>query len=239
MSTSISIPQRFCGPPETGNGGYTAGLLAQAVGAAPVEVTLRRPLPLNRPLAVEREGDLTVLRDGAELLAEARVVADDLDSPPAPIAYDEAGAAGACSPVVVHPEWHPAPTCFVCGNERDPDDALCLFPGPVRPGLFATTWTPLLDFGDDGGLVREEIVWAALDCPSSFLIYDGVDERPERFYVLGRMTARVDEKPRCGEPHVVQAWSLGSERRKLFACSAICDLSGKVLAVSRSTWIGI
>jgi len=40
----VTIERRFCGPPESGNGGYSCGLLAAHVGG-PAEVTLRRSPP--------------------------------------------------------------------------------------------------------------------------------------------------------------------------------------------------
>ena len=45
------IAPRFCGPQDSGNGGYTAGLLAKQLGGS-VEVTLRQPPPLGRDLVV-------------------------------------------------------------------------------------------------------------------------------------------------------------------------------------------
>jgi len=48
----VVIARRFCGPPDTGNGGYSAGLLAQSL-RGPIEVTLRKlrrdqvPLPFS------------------------------------------------------------------------------------------------------------------------------------------------------------------------------------------------
>ena len=38
---TLSIDRRFCGPPGSGNGGYTAGRLAALIGD-PAEITLRR-----------------------------------------------------------------------------------------------------------------------------------------------------------------------------------------------------
>ena len=65
---SIVVPGRFCGPPDTGNGGYTAGLLAARTGlagkdgidglggltgdGAAVRVTLRQPPPLESTIVV-------------------------------------------------------------------------------------------------------------------------------------------------------------------------------------------
>ena len=47
----LRVPARFCGPPGVANGGFTGGSLAALLGGA-AEVTLRRPVPLDRPLPV-------------------------------------------------------------------------------------------------------------------------------------------------------------------------------------------
>ena len=53
-SRFLMIARRFRGPPESGNGGYTCGMLA-AEAAKPVEVRLMRPPPLDRPLEIREE----------------------------------------------------------------------------------------------------------------------------------------------------------------------------------------
>lgn len=39
---------------------------------------------------------------------------------------------------------HPFSTCFSCGTDRDPEEALCLRPGPLADGSgrYAARWTP-------------------------------------------------------------------------------------------------
>ena len=89
MLASLTITRRFRGPRTSANGGYAAGLLAQAVGAAAVEVTLRLPPPLERALTVTREGERVLLRDGDALIAEARP-GDPAVTPPTPPSFAEA-----------------------------------------------------------------------------------------------------------------------------------------------------
>ncbi len=63
MVEQIIIERRFCGPPDSGNGGYTCGRLANYVDGT-AEVTLLRPPPLERPLGIERrEGGMVRLSD--------------------------------------------------------------------------------------------------------------------------------------------------------------------------------
>ena len=71
-SFSISIPRRFNGPLESGNGGYCSGVAARFFEGA-AEVSLSRPVPLDTPLDVAREDDGSVrVLDGEALVIEAR-----------------------------------------------------------------------------------------------------------------------------------------------------------------------
>jgi hypothetical protein len=237
MHATLVIPDRFRGPPTSANGGYTAGSLAAFLDGA-AEATLRRPPPLDRPLAVEIGTDDVTLWDDGELVAEARRAVVDVE-PPTPVTVDDAAAAAEQSPFRKAPGEHPFPGCFVCGPERAPGDGLRLFPGRM-PGrdVFAVPWTPALEFDDGGGFVRREIVWSALDCPSSFAMY--LDEHPlEGPFVLGRLAARIDAPVEMGAPHVVLGWRVGVDGRKLFAGSALYDAGGTPLAVARATWIHV
>ena len=85
----LRIDQRYCGPPDSGNGGYVAGLVAKALGGSGVEVTLRAPPPLDVELDLRTAGDEAGLWDGETLVASARraAVAVDVPTPPS---FDEA-----------------------------------------------------------------------------------------------------------------------------------------------------
>ncbi len=249
MTTTLTIAPRFCGPPDSANGGYCAGRLAAAVNSGPgaaVEVTLRAPVPLARSLAVVAGGDGEVgageveLRDGDLVVATARVATLELDvvARLAPLSgagvretIERAHAVAATSPMLRAPDAHPFPGCFVCGTDRLDGDGLRLFPARL-PGsdLYAVVWTP--------AEVAPEFVWSALDCPSSFPMY--LDEDPfEGPCVLGRITARIDALPEIGEDHVVVSWREAVEGRKLITGSALLDADGRVLAAARATWIRI
>ncbi|HRO58851.1 MAG TPA: hypothetical protein PK177_06740, partial [Burkholderiaceae bacterium] len=92
--TSLEIPNRFNGPPASANGGYIGGLLADRIGAASAEITLRAPPPLGVTLDLRSASDgLFTLHDGDTLLVEARVTEFDVEVPTAP-GFEEAGAAG-------------------------------------------------------------------------------------------------------------------------------------------------
>ena len=224
---NVTLPDQFCGPPNSANGGYTAGTLARYLGGV-VEVTLRRPPPLGRPLKLDREGEHGFLRDGDDIVAEAVPTTVDLVSPP-PVDWDVAVVASASS-MFLDPELHPFPTCYVCGPLRDEGDGLRIFAGRV-PGsdVFAAPWTP--------SVVSEEMVWAALDCPSSASAF--ADETMAGPFVLGRIAVRIDQLPVAGQRHVIMSWGIERDGRKVFTASAIFGSDAALCAIARATWIQI
>ena len=223
------IPARFNGPPDSGHGGYSAGLGASLVDG-PAEVALRAPPPLETPMAVERreDGSAAVLVD-AQLVMEARPAAVDVEVPE-PVAIEDAAGATADSAFLL--DTHPFPTCFACGPERDEGDGLRLFPGPVRGrAVFACPWAPADEFGSDG-VVEPLYVWTALDCPSSAPAMGGPNP-----IVLASLAAELREPVRVGEPHVIGSWELEREGRKRWSGVVLWDATGAVCAVGRALWI--
>ena len=221
--TTIVIPRRFCGPAESGNGGYVCGRLAAFVDAPAVEVTLRQPPPLEEPLLVVRQHDRVLLLDEDLLVAEAAAADLGLATRPA-VSWDDAVAA---SSGYVGFQEHAFPECFVCGPAREPGDGLRIFAGPVAgaEGVVAAPW-----------IAREvalEIIWAAIDCPGAFAV--GFSARGET--VLGRMTARIVRLPAEGERCVSIGWPIGEDGRKLYAGTALFSETGELLALARQTWI--
>ena len=221
MTEAIVIPRRFNGPPESANGGYACGRVAELVGGR-AEVTLLSPPPLERPLAVVRRSDGVDVRDGETLVARGEPVDFELEIP-GPVSVAEAEAARGRYAGFRH---HAYATCFTCGPARA--DGLGIFPGPVSGrDVVAAPWVPPL------GVVPEEIVWAALDCPSGW----AVDEFQREGVLLGRLAAKLLGPVVGGEPHVVIGWGTGAEGRKRFAGSALFTASGDLRAYARSTWI--
>jgi len=227
MRTTLRVPARFCGPPTSGNGGYTAGLLAaQLLGPDGVEVTLRRPPPLEHDLTVVGDEGRAELRDGDDLVAEA-IATTLVVEPPPEIGWNDAVTASASS-TFRDATQHPFPTCFACGPDRAEGDGLRLFAGTVEPtGLFAAPWVPTE--------VTGPIVWAALDCPSSAPAF--ADPTADGPFVLGRIAARVERLPTVGARHVVTSADLGRDGRKFHAVSAVRDEDGALCAIALATWI--
>src|SRR3954452_2281526 len=213
---AIVIDSRFRGPDDSGNGGYTCGVIAREHGGREVEVTLRLPPPLDEYLRLDEDGRVW---DDHALVAEVHDAVVGLE-PPAPVPWAEAVAAQA-------PDLgSPFPQCFVCGHARV--DGLHIHAGPVAGrDVVAAPWEVHAD------TVGPEFVWAALDCPGAYAT--GVPGRG--VVVLGRLAARVDRVPQAGERCVVVARSIGSDGRKHGAVTALFTASGELLGLARALWI--
>jgi hypothetical protein len=230
----VRIDHRFCGPPQSGNGGYTCGLVASVLEGA-VEVTLRAPPPLDTELTLASVDGGAVLRgpDGS-VLAEGKPVTLEL-ALPQPVSFEEAERA---SPHYIGFREHPYPGCFVCGPARAPENGpgLGLFAGAVTgQRVVAAPWQPARELCDASGLVRKEFVWASLDCPSWFGHAAFAERVPT--ILLGRLTANVLRCPASGERCVVQGWGLGQEGRRILCGSALFGEDGACLAYARATWV--
>jgi len=226
---SVSIPGRFNGPLESGQGGYSAGIAAGLLGGA-VEVTLRSPVPLDTELAVSRTDGAIELLDRDTLILEARSMPEFHADVPPPVTPEEARRASAGYRGEHDGQFS---RCFVCGPARD--DALGVFAGDVDGReVVASPWTPPAWSADGDGDVLPEFVWAALDCPTFFAAYIGQDLPAS---VLGRLTARVDAPARAGDEHVVMAWPLEVDGRKRTAGAALVTGTGEPLAVARALMI--
>ncbi len=216
---TITISRRYRGPLHSGNGGYSAGLLAAFVDG-PAEVTLRLPPPLDRPLSVSETDDAVLLLDGEAIVAEARPSAWTFD-PPKPVSLAEAEEAAAHH---VRFGGETFSECFSCGVR--PDDGLCIHAGPVAGrDVHAAPW--------QAREVSPEVIWAAIDCSGAYAV--GGPGRGE--VVLGRMAAEIRRLPEEGEQCIVLAWPLGEDGRKLYAGTALTTADGELLAIARQTWI--
>jgi hypothetical protein len=224
IAGDLTIAGRFNGPLDSGQGGYSAGMLAGFVDG-PAVVSLRRPVPLDTPLAVASAGAGSAsLLDGDELVAEA--VAEPVEvEVPQPV--DVAAAREATTRYRGEREGMFS-RCFVCGLARD--DGFHVHAGEVPGrGLVASPWTPPDWAADEAGNVRAEFVWAALDCPATFAA--------AALGVLARFAVRIEGPVAAGREHVIIGWSLGAEGRKQHAGSAAFTSGGDLLAASRALLI--
>jgi len=224
LPDSILIPRQFRGPAQSANGGYTCGTIAELVGADVVEVTLRKPPPLDVELTVARGADGWVeVIHGEQVVAEARPSSLERDVPGAP-SFEEARRLSAERGD--DPD-HPFPGCFVCGPGRAPGDGLRLRPAPLGDGRLVAPWLVAPQFAG------RRFAWAALDCPGGWAVQP---DASRGISVLGRLTARVLAPPDAGDECVVVGWPLGEpDGRRRFAGTALLR-DGSVLAMARAVW---
>ncbi len=229
---TLIIPQRFNGPPSSGNGGYSCGRLA-AFLTGPAKVRLHKPPPLGTELQIKHGDAGSVdMYEGDMLVASAVPCQFEMNipTPPSPARARDASTRFA------RYQDHVFDTCFVCGPGRPAHDGLELFPGPVDDwGLLACPWTPREDMLDADGNVRSEIVWSALDCPGYFAI-----ARERKLHaLLGELEGELMQPVKGGQTMVVFSWPIEEAGRKSYAGTAIAGEDGTILARSRSTWISL
>jgi len=227
MEKPVTIDARYCGPPESANGGYAAGVVAEGVDGV-ATVTLRIPPPLDTSMLLRGDGASSALMLGDELVGEATASELDLEVPNPP---SLAEAIAASERYVFKEGNHLYPTCFVCGTDRR-DDGLHIFPGSVAGSdLVAAPWIPDASLGAGTGPIDVRHVWSALDCPSYF----GLGTTP--MALLGRLTAAIDRVPTVGEQLIAMGWPIGTDGRKLYSGSALATVDGEILAKAAATWI--
>lgn len=234
--SSIVVPEHCAGPPAMGHGGYVAGLFTRVI-EGPVQVTLRRPTPLDVELElVPGDAGRWELRAGDDAIAEGEPGVLDLEVP-APPSLDAARAAEAGSPS----HWDERgvhPICLGCGLARDDDRGLEIAVGPLEADgveQVAGTWRPASDHAATNGAVDPLWVLAALDCPGAMAFI----ARGTRAGLLGRIVFQQHASVTVGSDQVVTGWQVGHEGRKMFAGTALWDGDGTLLAAARATWFGM
>ncbi len=215
----LIVDGRYNGPPGSGNGGWTSGLIASFMDPI-AEVTLRRPPPLDTPLEViHTDAGLRVTDPSGAVIASA--VRREAGIEPVPFtSLEEARSASENYP---GHGYHHFPTCFVCGPERE--DGLRIFPGRIGDGRIAAIFvTP--------SSVTPEIIWAALDCPGGWTVIE-----PDRTWVLGRLAVDIDELPKPGAECVITGQTDSWQGRKAVARTTLYSGEGVALARAEATWI--
>ncbi|MYM64892.1 hypothetical protein [Pseudomaricurvus sp. HS19] len=235
MNTSVVIQNRFCGPPDSGNGGYVCGLIGEALGGK-ATVRLFLPPPLGRPLTLDIQGADAQLLDGDKLVAKGQAEAVDVECPDIPSWAETLEA----SKAYVGFKQHPFPGCFVCGPQRLEGDGLRIFPGKL-PGseVVAGPWLPdgsLLGQNGSSNHIDRVFIWAALDCTSAFPMFP---TREGKALVLGQMSVQVHNDVAVGEQCIALGWPLGQDGRKLHSASAIVKPDGSLAGTAKATWIEV
>jgi len=235
--SEVVVARQFCGPPNSGNGGYVAGLMARSI-PGPATVVLKAIIPLDAPLTLTGDSAAATLTGEADvLIGEATAAsADLLPTPPAPPTLEQAEAAGKRYFAFSRP-FHPI--CFTCGPKRDEGDGARVFVGPIEgapEGHVAGVWRAAPGFCDQSGLAHPEIVWAAMDCPGSIA---WVERLGQGGGLLGTMTAEILRRPAANEPVIITAWPLEQDGRKQFAGVAMFSAAGELMARAHQVWISM
>lgn len=233
INDTVQLDPRFCGPPDSGNGGMAAGLVAQALPGA-ARVTLCAPPPLGVPMRLQGDSTEVTLTCAEHLIAtgQAHPLDPSLLTPPdgPRVSFDEALA---LQPGYIGFADHNFPGCFVCGPEREPGDGLRVFAAPTADRVVAA-WQPDASLADAKGRVQARFMHAALDCPSYFAFGS-----TKLVALLGRMHSQVFDTPKVGEHLIVEAWPVEREGRKHLSAAIVRRNDGSVLAGAFNTWIEI
>jgi hypothetical protein len=226
----LVIARRFRGPPASGNGGYTCGMLA-AAATRPVEVRLVRPPPLDQRLEIVDDPETRGLRlvDGADVVATATPKDFELEVPKPPT---YAQALAAVSDYEGFQE-HAYSECFVCGPARQRGDGMRIFASPIAGReLVAAAWIPDRSLVGADGKVLPEFMWAALDCPGFF-----ASGAAAKGALLGTYAARIDRCVHLDAPCVVIGWAIRHDGRKHVVGTALFDNFGELCGRALATWI--
>lgn len=218
MTATVTVPARFCGPPDSGNGGYTSGLIAATTPWDAVTVTLRVPPPLDVAMTV-KPGETVRVSHGDVLVAEAVEAAADAFAEP--VEPGDPALAGPY-PGLTH---HPFPTCFTCGPLSA--TGLHLAPGRLPDGRTIASWRVPAE-------VDAPTMWAALDCPGGWV--NDLEDNPR---LLGRLTGQVTRIPQVGENCLVMGRLDGVSGRKATVTTTLYGADRSVLARARAVWISI
>ena len=231
IPSTLKIDQQFCGPPNSGNGGYSCGLLGQFYDE-PAEVMLRVPPPLEKNLTIDTRGDELFLMDDTGVVAQAKPTSFEVNLPD-PISFKEAETASA---KYIGFNGHHFHTCFVCGPSRKPQDALRIFAGAThQEGVVAAPWVPYDELFNESGQLEKIYYWAAMDCPSYFAMMKDKME----VLLLGKMAAQIVTPVYKGEKIVVMAWKIGVEGRKHYAGTVLYGEDGQVKSYCSNIWIAL
>lgn len=232
---TVLIKNRFQGPPDSGNGGYSCALIGKLIDG-PSAVRLRVPPPLDTPLEVRKKDGAVELYFQDQLVASGHPADLDLEVPKPP-RFEQAQAASARYRGFGS---HFYPGCFVCGPEREHGDGLRIFAGPVEggtgpDGMVAVAWIPDETLTDSSGFVASEYIWAALDCPGAYAF----PEPESGVILLGELAVSINGPVSSGERCVLIGWEVSRDGRKHYTGTALFGESGSCCAVGYATWFEV
>jgi len=230
VNETITIPTRFQGVTGLGQGGYTAGLLAERI-EGPSTADFFNPIPLDRPLDLVESNGRLELHDGQTLILRVRAFSGTIRSAD-PVSIEDAEVARQRSPVYT---TGAIPDCFSCGTIPE---SMGVHAGPLSDRQdFATSWTPPDWSNGEDGVVQDRYVWAAIDCPSGWRATTLGDELLQA--VTGQMHTSITGTIVQGRTYALVTWSDPWKGRRVKTGTALFDASGTRLAASEAVWISI
>lgn len=233
MHETFRIEKRFCGPADSGQGGYVAGILSKYINGT-AEVTLRMPPPLDKSLDVNRNNGTVQLQYKEHVIAEGKSIELDLNIPKPPT-YQE--AVDASMKYLETFNEHEFPLCFGCGPKREHGDGLRIFAERVpNKNMVASPWIPDESLAGEDGCIKPEFVWAALDCPGGYSTLTlGVFKK----VLLGKLSVTIDKPERIlpNEKYIIAGWVISVNGRKNHTGTALFTDDGELLAKGKATWI--
>ncbi len=227
----LIVSETFQGIDGIAHGGYLAGMISEDRPEV-MQVTLRRPPPLNRPLFVEDGAGQASLvdRDGQTIMEAAP---GDLTANLPSITAEEVN--GEPNPRF---ERHPYPHCFVCGTEH-PNGFNLRFSTPDEHGHTLATWIPSGRLIPEIETVPDRFVWAVIDCLSAWSFSDHWDDSDWWPAVTGQIAVEIRRPVLRDETHVLVAHPTGREGKRIYVEAAIHDAEGDLCARGESTWITV
>jgi len=231
----IVIDPYYEGPTDIAQGGYISGRMAVYLESDTVEVTMKNPTPMGKPLILDTTTpDRVFVFEGERLLNEARPAQLDLDIP------EHVSLETAKKASLRHITEMPFPNCFGCGSGRTEDDGLHLRSGPVEErNIVAIDWVPRAAAvgASEGEEVPEPVVWSAMECPTARVMQFSGIVKPEQSFLLGRMTSKVNRLPKVGRPYFFMGWPIERDGRKIEVAGSLHNEAGEVLVLSEFLFI--
>lgn len=231
---TFTIDRRFEGPTNITLGSHISGILFDEFTCDTIEVSMQNPTPMGRALVLDTtDPDRVVMYDGDTVLNIARPATLDLDLP------------GPLSRAQVRQATNQGieidfPNCFGCGVARSAADGLHLRSGIVEgQNLVAFEWVPNptavgVDAGQD---IPKRMLVSALECPIARATSIGGMKAADELAVLGRMTTRLDGRPKAGESCYFVGWTVERVGRRIEIAGALRGWDGAVFAMSRMTFV--
>ena len=230
----ITISKHFEGPTDLVLGGHISGLMSAHLESNSIEVTMKKPTLIEKPLTMDTTTPNRVfLYDGDTLLNEARPADIEVDIPNH-ITFDQAKNASR------REETNAFPNCFGCGSGRSHDKGLHLRSGPVEGHrLVAIDWVPPADVvgAKEGEQVPETMLLTAMECPIAKAMELDDIRKPNETAVLGRMTTKIFSLPLVGDRYYFMGWPIERVGRRIEIAGALNSENDDIIAFTRLTFV--